>query len=113
MPTITKNNFQVDESLSALTKSGNLFSELFNDNSITIEIYKPEKEDLQAPHNRDELYMVISGSGVFRMKDETLQFKAGDLFVVPQGEIHRFENFSEDFATWVIFYGPTKVETEE
>jgi mannose-6-phosphate isomerase-like protein (cupin superfamily) len=47
------------------------------------------------------------------MNDETSQFKAGDLLLVPQGAVHRFENFSKDFATWVIFYGPTKVETEE
>ena len=22
------------------------------------------------------------------------------------GEVHRFERFSDDFATWVFFYGP-------
>jgi len=110
---VMKNHFQVEESLSALTKSRNLFSELFKDENITIEIYKPDQEDLQAPHDRDELYMIISGSGDFRMNDETSQFKAGDLLLVPQGAVHRFENFSKDFATWVIFYGPTKVETEE
>jgi hypothetical protein len=25
---------------------------------------------------------------------------------VPAGQIHRFENFSSDFAVWVVFYGP-------
>ena len=29
----------------------------------------------------------------------------GDLFV-PAGQIHRFEDFSSDFAVWVAFYGP-------
>jgi len=113
MLTVTKTHFQVEESLSALTKSGSLFSELFNDENITIEIYRPEQEDLQAPHNRDELYMIISGSGDFRMNDETDQFKAGDLLLVPKGAAHRFENFTQDFATWVIFYGPPQIETEE
>ena len=105
MITAVKTNFQVVESLSVLKESGNLFAELFNDKSITIEVYKPEGEDLQAPHHRDELYMVISGSGDFRMNDEVVQFKSGDLLRVPQGVVHRFENFTEDFATWVIFYG--------
>jgi mannose-6-phosphate isomerase-like protein (cupin superfamily) len=111
--TTVKNYFQVEESLSALTESGNLFEKLFNDKNITIEIYKPEQEDLQAPHDRDELYMIISGRGDFRMNDEIIQFNAGDLLLAPQGVAHRFENFTEDFATWVIFYGPTKEETEE
>jgi len=28
------------------------------------------------------------------------------MLFVPAGVEHRFENFSDDFATWVIFYGP-------
>lgn len=113
MLAITKTNFQAEESLSALAKSGTLFSEIFTDNNITVEIYKPDQEDLQAPHDRNELYMIISGSGDFRMNDEVVQFKTGDLLVVPQGAVHRFENFTGDFATWVIFYGHKKVEADE
>ena len=112
MVTAVKAKFPVEESMSALKRSGNLFAELFRDKNITVEIYKPERMDLQAPHDRNELYMIISGSGNFRMNDEVSQFKTGDLLIVPQGAIHRFENFTEDFATWVIFYGPRKVETE-
>ena len=111
--TTVKTHFQVDESLSALTKSGSLFAELFNDKNVTIEIYKPDQEDFQAPHDRDELYIIISGCGDFRMNDEIVQFKAGDLLLAPQGAAHRFENFTEDFTTWVVFYGPRKVEIEE
>jgi mannose-6-phosphate isomerase-like protein (cupin superfamily) len=111
--TTGKIHLQVGESLSALEKSENLFVELFNDKNITIEIYKPDQEDLQALHDRDELYMIISGSGDFRMTDEVVQFKPGDVLLAPQGAVHRFENFTEDFATWVIFYGPKKVEAEE
>ena len=28
------------------------------------------------------------------------------LLFVKAGHEHRFENFTDDFATWVIFYGP-------
>ena len=31
---------------------------------------------------------------------------AGDAFFVAAGVVHQFENFSEDFVTWVVFYGP-------
>jgi mannose-6-phosphate isomerase-like protein (cupin superfamily) len=30
---------------------------------------------------------------------------AGDLLFVPAGDIHRFETFSDDFCTWVVFIG--------
>jgi hypothetical protein len=28
------------------------------------------------------------------------------VFFVPAGVAHRFERFSPDFATWVVFWGP-------
>lgn len=105
-----KTHIQLDDALASLAKSRNLFSQLFNDENISIEIYKPQQVDLQAPHDREELYVIISGSGTFRMKDETFLFKAGDLLLVPQGVGHRFENFTSDFVTWVIFYGPAKMD---
>jgi mannose-6-phosphate isomerase-like protein (cupin superfamily) len=107
-----KTQIRIDEALSSLIKSGNLFSEQFKDNYISIEIYRPELEDLQMPHDRDELYMVISGSGTFRQKDEIFEFRAGDLLLVPSGEVHRFEQFTEDFVAWVIFYGAVQIEIE-
>jgi mannose-6-phosphate isomerase-like protein (cupin superfamily) len=33
-------------------------------------------------------------------------FQQGDILFVPAGSVHRFINFTADFATWVIFYGP-------
>jgi uncharacterized protein YjlB len=35
-----------------------------------------------------------------------------DLLFVPAGMEHRFEAMSEDFATWVVFYGPAGGERE-
>lgn len=31
---------------------------------------------------------------------------AGDTLFVAAGVTHRFEQFSDDFVTWVVFYGP-------
>jgi len=31
---------------------------------------------------------------------------APDFLFVPSGVEHHFENFSDDLAVWVIFYGP-------
>jgi len=33
-------------------------------------------------------------------------FTAGDFLFVSAGVEHRFEEFSKDFKTWVIFFGP-------
>ena len=35
-------------------------------------------------------------------------FEAGDLMFVAAGTEHHFEDFTEDLAVWVLFYGPVK-----
>jgi mannose-6-phosphate isomerase-like protein (cupin superfamily) len=50
--------------------------------------------------------VVISGSGHFTNGGLRTPFGPGDLLFVPAGVEHRFQDFSEDFAIWVIFYGP-------
>lgn len=72
-----------------------------------MEIYKPDGVDRQQPHARDELYVVISGSGWFTNGGKRAEFSAGEVLFVGAGVEHRFEDFSPDFMTWVFFYGPT------
>lgn len=82
------------------------FANLFRHGSLSIEIYRPRDVDRQQPHARDEVYVIISGSGWFSLESERQEFAPGEVLFVPAGSEHRFEDFSEDFATWVIFYGP-------
>ena len=86
--------------------TGRQFMGVFQHGSLEVEIYKPDKIDLQKPHTRDEVYVVISGSGLFINGGLRHPFQAGEVLFVPAGVEHRFENFTEDFATWVFFYGP-------
>ena len=74
--------------------------------SMKVGLYAPRGEDSQSPHQQDELYIVISGNGDFMKNGERVPFKAGDVLFVEAGIEHRFENFSSDFTTWVIFWGP-------
>lgn len=92
--------------LDALRASGREFIELFRHGSLTVEIYRPDRIDRQKPHTRDEVYVVISGTGLFVDGTERHPFTPGQVLFVPAGVVHRFEDFSPDFATWVFFYGP-------
>ena len=82
------------------------FVTLLEHGSMYVEYYAPVGKDLQTPHLQDELYIIISGDGTFFNKGERHPFKVGDVLFVPAGVEHRFEDFSDDFATWVVFYGP-------
>lgn len=81
-----------------------------NRGTLKIYFYKPREKDHQSPHEQDEVYVVISGSGVFATgpSEDRLtrsQFGPGDAIFTPAGSVHRFEDFSDNFATWVIMYG--------
>jgi mannose-6-phosphate isomerase-like protein (cupin superfamily) len=85
---------------------GHRFAELFKHGTLSVEIYAPEGNDPQKPHTRDEVYIVMRGSGEFVFGDERTKFGTGDFLFVPAGMAHRFEGFSNDLVLWVIFYGP-------
>lgn len=88
------------------TPDGKLDAEVFIHGTLTMEIYTPKKIDLQQPHTRDEGYIVIAGSGFYVNENERVAFGPGDFLFAKAGARHRFEEFSDDFAAWVIFYGP-------
>jgi mannose-6-phosphate isomerase-like protein (cupin superfamily) len=95
------------------TEKKQRFTELMQRGTLSVEYYAPVKTDPQQPHKQDELYVIISGSGIFFRDGERVTFKPNDVLFVPAGMEHRFENFTEDFATWVIFYGVCGGEKED
>jgi mannose-6-phosphate isomerase-like protein (cupin superfamily) len=80
--------------------------------TMTVEYFAPTKTDTQSPHKQDEIYVIIKGHATFLRDNERTGCKANDVLFVPAGMPHRFENFSDDFATWVIFYGAEGGEKE-
>jgi mannose-6-phosphate isomerase-like protein (cupin superfamily) len=79
---------------------------LFEHGSLQVKIYAPRGQDLQRPHTRDEIYVIAQGTGIYFDGSARRRFRPGDLIFAPAGSEHRFDEFTEDFAVWVIFYGP-------
>lgn len=85
---------------------GERFAKVLEHGSMEVEVYAPRGTDPQKPHTRDELYVVVAGTGEFVNGVERHPSGPGDVLFVPAGVEHRFENFTDDFVVWVIFYGP-------
>lgn len=98
--------FTIAEAGAALATAGGEYTTLFRQGSLEIEIYRPIGVDRQQPHRKDELYVIINGTGVFEHGKKRTPFHEGDALFVRAGVEHRFVEFSPDFATWVFFYGP-------
>ena len=104
---MSRHRFPVAEGLAQLpTPDGKRFSTLFRHGTMSLEVYAPRGTDPQQPHLQDELYFVVSGRGDFVVNEQRLSFQPGDALFVPAGAIHRFENFTDDMAVWVVFWGP-------
>ena len=59
----------------------------------------------QTPHTQDEIYVIVQGRGVLFHDGKRDAFESGDLLFVAAGTEHHFEEFSDDLAVWVVFYG--------
>ena len=79
---------------------------LFEHGSLVVKLYAPRGNDPQTPHSRDEIYVVAQGTGEFVCDGSRKAFRMNDVLFAAAGAEHRFENFTDDFAVWVFFYGP-------
>lgn len=89
--------------------------------SMEVRWFVPVPGAEHLPHDRDEVYLIVTGSGMFcrtndadpfdeerigLLGEERVSVKAGDVLFVPAGASHRFHDFTPDFAVWAVFYGP-------
>ena len=105
--TAARRRVSLADALSRLpSPRGEPFAVVFEHGTLSVEIFAPRGADTQQPHSRDEVYVVARGSGEFLSDGARQQVSAGDFLFAPARLPHRFENFSDDFAVWVFFYGP-------
>jgi mannose-6-phosphate isomerase-like protein (cupin superfamily) len=58
--------------------------------------------DRQQPHDDDEIYLVLEGSGVLEIEGEKVELREGHAVFVPAGAEHRFVGY-EHLIVLVIF----------
>ena len=82
------------------------FVSLMERGTLRVLLSLPVSPNRQTPHAQDEVYVIVRGRGVFFHGGEREPFQAGDLIFVSAGTEHWFEDFTDDLAVWVVFYGP-------
>ncbi len=94
-----------EELITEIEEEDGQFAEVFHTESVTIEIGKYPTASPKNPHTEDEIYYIVSGSGMIRVGDETHDVEAGDLVFVEQGLEHDFFNIDEEITALTIFVG--------
>lgn len=102
----TQGRVKLAEALAAAEVAPKRFATLFRHGTLEVEFYAPRGSDPQTPHERDEVYVIARGHGIFRCHGRREPCEAGDFLFAPAGMEHGFEEFSDDFGAWVLFYGP-------
>ena len=85
---------------------GKHFTTLLQRGTLKLLISLPVRPNVQAPHAQDELYVVVRGHGVLVHDGKRDRFTQGDAMFVSAGTEHHFEDFTDNLAVWVAFYGP-------
>ena len=72
---------------------------------IGVYVLVAPEPDHQQPHEDDEVYVVLEGSGVLTVEGEETALKEGQAAFVPAGADHRFTGY-EGLSVLVIFTKP-------
>ena len=69
---------------------------------IGVYVLAAPEPDRQSPHEDDEVYVVLEGSGVLEVEGENVELRQGHAVFVPAGAEHRFVGY-EQLSVLVIF----------
>jgi mannose-6-phosphate isomerase-like protein (cupin superfamily) len=83
------------------------FATFMQRGTVRVLLSLPVSPNRQTPHAQDEVYVIVRGRGVLFHRGRRDPFEAGDFIFVAAGTEHWFEDFTEDLAVWVVFYGPS------
>ena len=96
--------FDVDAAKERLTASNGGYEIVHASHGLELGVYvlvAPEP-DRQQPHEDDEVYVVLEGSGTLEVEGERIELREGHAVFVPAGAEHRFVGY-ERLAVLVVF----------
>ncbi len=85
--------------------NGKRWLQLVDDSTIEAGLYKLRsgEKDPQPVHNYDEIYYVQHGKAKLLAGDSSFDARAGSLFYVKAGVVHRFFDINKDISVLVLF----------
>jgi len=88
-----------------LEQNGTDYLEVLSEESMRVELARYPNPEPKTPHREDELYVVLSGSGMVHVGTETYGVEEGDVIYVEQGLEHDFFDIEDEITALVVFTG--------
>ncbi|MFL5982225.1 MAG: cupin domain-containing protein [Gaiellaceae bacterium] len=96
--------FEIAAAKERLAAAGGGYEVVHDSAGLEVGVYvlvAPEP-DRQQPHEDDELYVVLEGTGILEIEGEEAAVREGSALFVPAGAEHRFTAY-ENLSVLVIF----------
>jgi mannose-6-phosphate isomerase-like protein (cupin superfamily) len=103
-PTAAPHPFDITASREQLAAKGGGYEVVHRSAGLELGVYvlvAPEP-DRQQPHEDDEVYVVLEGTGTLDIEGTTHELREGHAIFVPAGAEHRFTGY-EQLSVLVIF----------
>jgi mannose-6-phosphate isomerase-like protein (cupin superfamily) len=81
------------------------YVEVLSEDSMRAEVAMYPNPAPKTPHDEDELYFIISGTGTVTVGDESYPVEEGDVVFVEEGAEHDFSDIEDEITALVIFAG--------
>ena len=81
------------------------YLEVLSEDSIRAELARFPNPEPKTPHKEDELYFILSGSGMVNVGDDSYAVEDGDVIYVEQGVEHDFFEIEEEITALIVFAG--------
>ncbi len=91
------------ELLEQLEQEEKSYGEVLSEESLSVELARYPNPEPKMPHKTDELYYIISGSGMAHVGSERFAIEKGDVIFVEQGVEHDFFDIEDEITALVIF----------
>jgi mannose-6-phosphate isomerase-like protein (cupin superfamily) len=105
--------FELNELQSRSAGDDRPYAEFLRRPSVSMGIYTLSAggEDLQHPHDADEVYVVLRGAATLRVESDDYDVRTGSVISVDRGVDHNFTNITEDLQVLVVFAPPEAPES--
>jgi len=97
------NHVSTTELIEGLEQENTNYVEVLSEDSLSVELARYPNPEPKTPHETDELYFIISGSGMVHVGDERYAIDEGDVVYVEQGVEHDFFDIDDEITALVVF----------
>ena len=102
-------SFKLSDVLAEHSRLDRLYYEFFRATALSLGLYvlPAGAADPQSPHTEDEVYYVVSGTGMVQVEGEDRAVAAGSIVYVGHDVQHQFHSITEDL-TLLVFFAPAR-----